>query len=125
MRWPERSGVASQGRRDDRIGINPIAWDRETAFGRALETHLTARSCQFNDLNLPAGNGMPALCAESAIVERMPKMEFIEETQEIEFVLRRETHGCSAHARKNCRLAVRPQSVGKRAGPSVECLSLR
>lgn len=77
-----------QAGRLHRIGIHPFAGSRNTAHGWTLQPHLAAPSLKFHHQNLPAGNRSPATLAEALVVDRMPEMEFVEVTQEIEFVFR-------------------------------------
>src|SRR5437660_1117636 len=66
---------------------------RDTSLGWTLQTHPLARILSFDDLDFPAGDRMPAFPAHPAIVERMPKMEFVEPAQNFELLFRRQLHG--------------------------------
>jgi len=51
-----------------------------------LEPHLALK---FHHQNLTAGNRSAATLAKALVLDRMPEMEFVEVTQDIEFVFRR------------------------------------
>jgi hypothetical protein len=57
-----------------------------------LETEGAAGIVQLDYLDLPAGDRTLTLLAKAAVIERMPKTEFIEAPQVIELILWRQIH---------------------------------
>ena len=74
----------------NRIGINPVARRGNAGDGRTLEAQPATRAVKLDDENLAAGDQSAAAFAAPFVVEGMPVVEFIEVTEKIEFIFRRE-----------------------------------
>jgi hypothetical protein len=64
-----------------------------------LEPQLAPRPLQFDHDDLPSSDSAATTFAAPSVVKRMPEMEFVEVTQEVELIFGREQErGGSAHA---------------------------
>jgi hypothetical protein len=84
-----RPRIALESRRAHRVGIKPLARGRGAPGGGALQAHPVAAVFAFEHEKLPPRYFLVATLAEPLVVERMPEAKFVQESQDIEPVIRR------------------------------------
>src|SRR4051794_10199514 len=100
-----RAKVGPQFCRENWVGVNPITRGRDTRNRGTLQMQFAPPFLELDHDHLPTGDSPSAAPATALIVERMPVMEFIEVTQDIELVFRRQlqrivdAHFCQSRQR--------------------------
>src|SRR2546430_2149554 len=85
-----RPREGSEFRRLHRVRIRPFARRRNATRARTLETQFAAPAVEPDHQDPAARDGSATAFANPFVIERIPIMEFIEVTEEVELVFRRE-----------------------------------
>ena len=64
-----------------RLEYNPLKWDGETAFGRALQPHRMVAPWIGENFDLTAGNGLATITTMTPLIDRIPAVKNIQFAQ--------------------------------------------